>query len=454
MIAEKMKKIPKEYVQKMIFYGLAVMIFLLPIPQFFMSIYLTKAISIQTTLLRLFLIYFSFLFAVEIINKRVGHLKNIWLILSVTGLVLTGFISVLIADKWVLALYGLGKGEGYFSLLSYYMIFLMATMLSEKRYIRKLLQLFLLFGCVIAVLGVIQFTGIYQFGIWYPGMAYAPMRNPNFYGAFAVLFTGVAMGGFYTYREDSALMHPFSWWNRWVWYALTLIGYAACISSDSGLVYVGLIMMFLLYAFLLLISKRKDFLALLGLIAGLLLLMFLFDIICKGQVISEVSSLGKQIQAEGSVFGDTVGTNRMLIWKQTIALLPEYGLFGCGLEQLGMLCLNTYGIDNAIQFDKAHNEYLNLWITEGIFALIFYLIFLFVLFIPGIKQFAREKRKENEGKQREYDEISKIVFFGFFGYIAQAFFNISVVQVAPYFWMICGLLYSRKRNMDEKTMDC
>lgn len=454
MMVEKIKKIPGECIQKMIFYGLAVLMIVLPLPQFFMSIYLTKAILIQTTLLRIFLIYFSFLFAVELINKRISHLKNAWIILSLTGLVLTGFCSVLLADDWIFALYGLGKGEGYFSLLAYYMIFLVTTMLSEKRYIRSLLHLFLLFGCIIAFIGVIQFTGIYQFGFWYPGMAYVPMRNPNFYGAFAVLFTGVAIGGFYTYRRDSKITHPFSWWNRWVWYVLTLIGYAACISADSALVYVGLIMMLLLYAVLLLLSKEKGFLPLLGLIVGLVLVVIVFDVICKGQVVDEITTVGKQIQAEGTVFGDRVGSSRMMIWKQTIALLPEYGLFGCGLEQLGMLCLNTYGIDNAIQFDKAHNEYLNLWITEGIFALVFYLIFLFALFIPGIKQFKRRKTRETEGMQAEHNEISKIAFFAFFGYIAQAFFNISVVQVAPYFWMICGLLYSRKRIMNEETVDC
>lgn len=455
MIVEKLKKIPGEYIQKMIFFGLAVLMFVLPIPQFFMSIYLTKAILIQTTLLRIFLIYFTFLFAVELINKRIGYLKNRWIILSLIGLVSIGLISVIIADNWVLALYGLGKGEGYFSLLAYYMIFLVTTMLSEKRYIRLLLQLFLLFGCLIAIVGVVQFTGIYQFSFWYPGMAYVPMRNPNFYGAFAVLFTGTAIGGFFTYREDSELTHPLSWWNRWVWYALTLLGYMACISASSSLVYAGLVMMFLLYAFLEFISKRKKFLPLLGLILGFLLVVIVFNIITNGRVLGEIISIGKQIQAEGSIFGDRVGSSRMLIWKQTVALLPEYGLLGCGLEQLGLLCLNTYfGIENTVQFDKAHNEYLNLWITEGIFALVFYLIFLFALFIPGVKQFAQGKKKETGEKQTEYEEVSKIAFFAFFGYIAQAFFNISVVQVAPYFWMICGLLYSRKRNINEKTMDC
>ena len=95
---------------------------------------------------------------------------------------------------------------------------------------------------------------------------------------------------------------------------------------------------------------------------------------------SEIMSVAEQVIEEGSLFGDRVGSSRMWIWKSTIALRPEYGLLGCGIEQLGLLCLSEYGVINGIYFDKAHNEYLNLWITEGIFAIGIYLVFLFSLF--------------------------------------------------------------------------
>jgi len=446
MIVEAIRKISNELTQKLIFWGLAALIFVLPIPQFFMSIYMTKAILIQTTLLRIFLIYFTFLFVFEVINKRVSFRNNKLIMLSLLGLVVTGFSGVLVADEWVLALYGLNKGEGYFSLLAYYMIFLVLTLLKEKKYVLLLLKLFLIFGCLIALVGIVQFTGLYEFGVLYQGMAYVPMRNPNFFGAFAVLFTGVAIGGFFVYDKESDVTHPFSWWNRGVWYGLILLGYSACICASSSLVYVGLSMMFLLYLFLEIATKRRKFFPLLALVAGLIVLIYLFDIIRGGNVTYEILSVGKQIQEEGSVFADNVGTQRMLIWKQTIGLLPQYGLFGCGLEQLGWVSLREYGVQNAVHFDKAHNEYLNLWVTEGIFALIFYLAFLFALFFPGVKQFLKEKKDASVVKRMGGNEIAQIALFAFFGYIAQAFFNISVVQVAPYFWMICGLLYTAKQE--------
>ena len=452
MIIEGIRKISRDTTQKMIVIGLIALIFMLPIPQFFMSIYFTKSILIQTTLLRLFLLYFSFIFVAELINKRVCFRGNILVWTSLVCLVIAGFVSVVRADNRVLALYGLNKGEGYFSLLAYYMIFLMTMLLKEKRYLCMLLKAFLLFGSIISLIGVLQFTGVYRFGFLYQGMAYVPMRNPNFYGAFAVLFTGVAMGGYFVYDEISEITCLFKRWNRGFWYCMVIVGYIACISASSGLVYVGLIMMLLLYLFCEFVSGRKSYLSFFCLLIGLIITIILFNFISGGNVIGELGSVGLQIQEEGSVFGDHVGSSRMLIWKQTMALLPEYGWFGCGLEQLGGLCMETCGSSNAIQFDKAHNEYLNIWVTEGIFALIFYLVFLFMLFFAGIKQFWKGKNKTAE--KRECGVISKIAFFAFFGYIAQAFFNISVVQVAPYFWIICGLLYRRKRNTDEETLGC
>lgn len=451
MFLEKLLNMEKEEIQKLIFYGMAALIFLLPVPHLFMP-EAENAIAIQATLLTLALVYFG---ALLLLCRKKGWFCYQGSGLSVKcvfGLALVGFVSVLISERKLQALYGTDlRWEGLLSLLSYYMIFLITTMLEKKEYRRKLVYFFLILGCFVTVLGLIQYLGIYVFGNKFPGMAYVPMRNPNFYGAFAVLFTGVGMGGFFAYKKESEVTHPFSLWKRGVWYALVLLGYMACICAASSLVYVGLVMLLLLYLFLEFATKRRRFLSFLALVAGLLSLIFLFDLYKDGGVTAEIKTVSNQIQAEGSVFGNEVGTGRMQIWKQTLSLLPKYGLQGCGIEQLGLHDTEGCLGGNARRFDKAHNEYLNLWVTEGIFALVIYLIFLFALFIPGLKQFFGNKGKT---VSREFDEISKIAFFAFFGYIAQAFFNISVVQVAPYFWMMCGLLYSRKRIKNEEKTDC
>ena len=453
---ERMKKITEEQVQKLIFYGLAVLMFVLPVPQLFLP-ESDRAIGMQAALLMISVFYFGFLLLTECLNKRISLKKEGLSIKCVIGLVIIGIISVLIAKDRSFAVYGTYyRGEGYLSLLAYYLIFIGVTIIHEEKYRKKILHLFLLLGVIVVVLGVIQYTGVYVFDGKYPGMAYVPMKNPNFYGGFVVLFTGVGIGGFFSYKKESDVTHPFSWWKQIIWYVFVILGYVGCICARSALVYAGLIMMLLMVLFLEVMLKRRKLLQFFALVIGLVATIYLFDLGKDGGVTAEIKSVGEQIKAEGSILGDSVGTGRMKIWKQTIGFLSEYGILGCGIECYGKTWLEKYDTSDFGGFyvDKAHNEYLNLWITEGIFALIIYLVFLFSLFIPGLKMFFKKTKNEDGKENEDMDMISKIAFFAFFGYIAQAFFNISVIQVAPYFWMMCGLLYSGKRRQNEKTTAC
>ena len=75
--------------------------------------------------------------------------------------------------------------------------------------------------------------------------------------------------------------------------------------------------------------------------------------------------------------------------------------------------------------DKAHNEYLEYASSCGIFTLLSYLILLgFVL--KGLL------KRKNEGN--EY----KVVFLVSIAYLIQAFFNMSLIGVAPLFWILLG----------------
>lgn len=81
-------------------------------------------------------------------------------------------------------------------------------------------------------------------------------------------------------------------------------------------------------------------------------------------------------------------------------------------------------LDNSI-FDKAHNEYLQILVTEGIFCFLSYIALYGIIFFYGVK---------NSIKNKELYLILPII-----GYIVQAFFNISVIEVAPIFYMTLGL---------------
>lgn len=131
------------------------------------------------------------------------------------------------------------------------------------------------------------------------------------------------------------------------------------------------------------------------------------------------------------------GSYRWKIWQLALPLVGKYPLFGSGPDTL-VYVFNQGAFRNFIHVkdalvDKAHNEYLQISITMGIPALLFYLGFLSTV----LRSIWKAIWKSSGEKQ--------LLLAGFFailiGYIVQAFFNISVVPVAPFFWFMLGMAY-------------
>ena len=127
---------------------------------------------------------------------------------------------------------------------------------------------------------------------------------------------------------------------------------------------------------------------------------------------------------------ENYGTGRIYIWTEIIRRLPKYLWHGTGIDCLLLMDSGPILNNQSNRFiDKAHNEYLQILITEGIFVFFSYLLFLYVIFI----NFVKNKKKA----------INNVLFIAFMTYSIQAFFNIRVIEVAPLFYLISGLLYTR-----------
>lgn len=129
---------------------------------------------------------------------------------------------------------------------------------------------------------------------------------------------------------------------------------------------------------------------------------------------------------------DSFGSSRLYIWRSCWELFPEKPLFGGGPDTLGLR-----GIDPFIRWDPArgmvkraidaaHNEYLNILVNQGVFALISYLSALIAAAA------AWYRAPENTA--------SVVAGAGVLFYCVQAFFGISMCFSAPYMWLSLGLL--------------
>ena len=123
--------------------------------------------------------------------------------------------------------------------------------------------------------------------------------------------------------------------------------------------------------------------------------------------------------------------SRYEIWKLYIRAFKDKPLMGTGPDTFLSRLSEEYPLEYMYKYiitgegaDKAHNEYLEYATSCGIFTLITYLLLLSLIVIRLFK-----KRKE---------ERFSIILLMILAYLIQAFFSISVICVAPLFWILLG----------------
>lgn len=119
---------------------------------------------------------------------------------------------------------------------------------------------------------------------------------------------------------------------------------------------------------------------------------------------------------------DNYGSGRITIWKNALTVVPKYFWLGSGIDTFGYVYPKH---SSGLYYDKAHNEYLQILVTEGIFSLVLYLGLLLVLFVDGV---------------RSNNKLVWILLVAFVGYALQAFLNIRVNTVALIYFIIMGMM--------------
>ena len=363
------------------------------------------------------------LFITKIIKKKKLHfdIADFFLIL----IIIFSIISVIYAVKPKYALYGFsGRYEGLFQILYYFSLYMLCSYIDKKH--KKIIAYGILFcGAIEALYAILQVTQ------WLPVItqyhhkkpwATAFITNPNFFGSLMILCLSISLGLFidlnklYTKIINGILIFLF------------MVG---LLISNTLSALVGLFIVFIYITIYIVKERRfKDFI-----IITIILLSatFLMHTTKKTYLIKDVIKTKNQTVdiAHGNI-DDNYGSNRIYIWRNTLKVVPENILNGVGIDNFyyafGKRPLTMKGWF----FDKVHNEYLQILICEGIFSLISYLLFFGWITIKGII---------NNYKNREIFLALPVI-----GYLVQAFFNISVIEVAPFFYISLGLLLQRKTD--------
>lgn len=137
---------------------------------------------------------------------------------------------------------------------------------------------------------------------------------------------------------------------------------------------------------------------------------------------------------------EQLGSARGYIWSRSLPLLKHTILFGYGPDTFAAEFpqddyigkLTAYGTSTML-VDKAHDLYLAMGLNTGIVSLIAFIAIIVMYFKSSIKLYFTN----------DYEEFFSIVglsvFIAVIGYLGAAFFNDSIVSVAPVFWILLGL---------------
>lgn len=151
---------------------------------------------------------------------------------------------------------------------------------------------------------------------------------------------------------------------------------------------------------------------------------------------------------------EKIGSARGYIWSRTLPLLKGHLITGHGPDtfmyefpQNDMIAkLYAYG-ESIMTVDKPHNMYLQIAFSDGLIALIAFLVAAILYLVDSFKLYALK------AKYTVSESLGAATTLGVLGYLAAGIFNDSTISVAPIFWIVFGvgfaLNYINKTNKEK-----
>ena len=375
--------------------------------------------------------YFSIFGIIELILYIVSKIKNfkfnkleiIVIILMILSC-LSIFTSINIED----CLFGkINRREGLFVILTYYLLILNCMNIRNKKYIIVIIILISLFSLINIIYGLFQ-VGIINSNLdiknkWY--YARGLLGNSMYFGTLMSIFYGLILGLFIKVNNIN---------KKIILFVLLLIASLGIIMSGamSSIISVIIIYLVILIESIVLVIKRNNYgkYLLKILIISIILFISIFKLysINNNNLKNDLLEVKNQTNSisKGNV-SDNFGTGRVYIWKNTINKIIEHKGIGVGVDNFRN-AFDSKLLDPISGYivDKAHNDYLQKMLCEGVIAGLLFIIFLLFIFFKLLL--------------KNINSIYYGLFLSFTMYSVQAFFNISVTRVAPIYFIIIGLL--------------
>lgn len=328
------------------------------------------------------------------------------------------------------------REEGLWTLISYVALTVAFSSLPEsQQQIERLFKGLIAATALIACYGLMQYSGLNLTEHFIPlyrctGVG-STIGNPNFLGKFFVLTLPL----FLTYVWAAASRRAAAGYA-----AGFLLALCALLLTFTRASWIGFGVSLLVFAGLAMRQHPIRFRHTLGFLSlTVLSAAVLLFIVCRAgnrsnDFLNEFS--GKMRSAVDLRAGSGSAT-RLFVWRETIAVILKKPLFGYGPDahETALRSLNlrySRAFNDWVIIDRAHNNYLDLAVAQGLFGLAAYLwiVAVFIKFLVNAVRTAPDRRDRL---------LYSGLLSGVCGYLVNDCFIFSTVSVSPTFWSLMGL---------------
>ena len=413
--------------------------------------FLNKKFFYQEQILSFFGIFLSGLLIIYLLYNIIKKnfkltLSDIFIVLSIIFCI----ISIKFSKNIMKSLNGeYGYSETPLQVLAYFSLFIISSIIYSEKNKKKILYTFIYLGIFECFIAFLQNFRLWPISSLFDKaahtknhLAFGLTEHCNYFATLAIIFTAIFSGLFIYEKEKNDFI---------TFLLLSILGCFAGLFTYTRIAMVGLFS--IIFGFLLLETLikiyKKDKINFKKHIKNILILLLCF-ILCfiiieifTGRIGKEISTSVSEInksQKENNI--ESLATGRGTIWKVGLSSLKKYPLTGVGFDNY-RYSFKIYPKNFGWSQNKGHNEYIHMLVTQGIPSGVNYLIFTFYCCLfPLIKILKRESEFSKSN-------LTKIFLIAIFAYFVQSLFNSSVTNVAPYKWILMGLLLPR---LEQKNL--
>jgi O-antigen ligase len=344
--------------------------------------------------------------------------------------ILTQLFSLFFTDISIIGVVGdTQRRNGFVSYLSLAVVLIFCVVSMNYYYVLRVIKSAIIIGIALCAYGLLQITGN-DFVSWdnpYNSMI-ATVGNPNFASSLLALIALISL--------FSLFNNQFSFVLKIIAAGVVLISLWLIINSQSrqGLLVMAFAILF--YIVMLAIFNFKN---------------LRIPVVLTSTLVFVFAVLGMlQIGPLSSILYKESVTVRGYYWKAAWEMFLNHPFTGVGLDRYGAYFKQyrdsgyslKYGYE--ITSSNAHNVYLQLLSTGGIFVGLSYLALLALIFGVGILNIKRT----NGNTQK----INLMMLASWVGFQAQALISIDNIGISIWGWMLGGCILGINLNSKDETL--